>query len=253
MVYMKKLKIDNSKIQNQTNFEYHGKEELLNSETGSKLSNRDVVLKLARGLSANNLKKLKVVEFGAGSGALAEIWRTEFGISPICIEIDGALVETLKAKGFITFKDIGDIRNLASFVYTSNVLEHIEDDVMALKKMKEKIQIGGLLAVYVPALPFLYSDFDRKVGHFRRYQKKELIEKVTLAGFKIKDCYYNDCLGIFASLAVKILGYNEISLLRSKKSLILYDRVIYPISRILDCLIFRKVIGKNLFLFAVND
>ena len=242
-----------SQKQTDLNLDYSAKKNLFDTEEGLISYNRDLIKKFRKGLGLkSNQKSVDLIEFGAGSGALAEIWRSEFGISPICIEIDDVLVDRLKVKGFITFKDIGDINNLAPFVYTSNVLEHIEDDVMALKKIKEKMQKGGLLAVYVPALPFLYSDFDRSVGHFRRYRKTELMKKVTLAGFKIEDCYYNDCLGIFASLAVKILGYNKISLLRSKKSLKLYDKVIYPMSKILDRVIFRRIIGKNLFLFAVN-
>ena len=251
---MKKPKFNSAIVQNQNQHEYHGKQELYNSETGSKLSNKDLIDKFATGLGlTNNKKNITLVEFGAGSGALAEIWRSEFGIAPICIEIDDVLVEKLKAKGFITFKDISNINNLAPFVYTSNVLEHIEDDVKALKKIKEKMQVGGSLAIYVPALPFLYSDHDRKIGHFRRYRKKELLEKVSLAGFKIEDCYYNDCIGVLAELSVKLLGWNGKSGLGSEKSFIFYDKVIYPISKILDRLIFRRVIGKNLFLFAVND
>jgi hypothetical protein len=50
-----------------------------------------------------------------------------------------------------------------------------------------------------------------------------------------------------------VLGYKNKAGLGSPKSIVLYDKVIYPISKILDYLIFRKVIGKNLFLFAVNE
>ena len=247
---------EKKQFQKQTdqNLDYSARNNLFDTEEGLISYNRDLIDKFATGLGlTNNKKNITLVEFGAGSGALAEIWRSEFGIAPICIEIDDVLVEKLKAKGFITFKDISNINNLAPFVYTSNVLEHIEDDVKALKKIKEKMQVGGSLAIYVPALPFLYSDFDKSVGHFRRYRKKELLEKVSLAGFKIEDCYYNDCIGVLAELSVKLLGWNGKSGLGSEKSFIFYDKVIYPISKILDRLIFRRVIGKNLFLFAVND
>ena len=123
----------------------------------------------------------------------------------------------------------------------------------ALNEIRRKIKPGGKLAIYVPALPFLYSGLDEKVGHYRRYTKKELIKKVSEAGFTVKDCYYNDSLGILATLTVKVLGYKNKVGLGSPKSIVLYDKVVYPISKILDRLIFRKVIGKNLFLFAVND
>ena len=243
-----------SQKQTDLNLDYSAKKNLFDTEEGLISYNRDLIKKFRKGLGLkSNQKSVDLIEFGAGSGALAEIWRSEFGISPICIEIDDVLVERLKAKGFITFKDISNINNLAPLVYTSNVLEHIEDDVTALKKIKEKMQKGGLLAIYVPALPFLYSDHDRKIGHFRRYRKTELMKKVTLAGFKIEDCYYNDCTGVLAELSVKLFGWNGKSGLGSEKSFIFYDKIIYPVSKILDRLIFRKVIGKNLFLFAVNE
>jgi len=110
---------------------------------------------------------------------------------------------------------------------------------------------GGIIGIYVPALPFLFSNFDREVGHFRRYKKRELIKLVKLAGFEIENCYFNDSIGVIASLVVKIFGYNK-EKFGSKKSLILYDKYIYPISKILDKIIFKHLIGKNLFLFAKN-
>jgi predicted SAM-dependent methyltransferase len=58
-------------------------------------------------------------------------------------------------------------------IYSSNVLEHIEDDSRALNEMFAKLQINGKLAIYVPAFMFLFSDLDIKAGHFRRYSKKE--------------------------------------------------------------------------------
>ena len=111
---------------------------------------------------------------------------------------------------------------------------------------------GGKIAIYVPALSMLFSDLDRHVGHFRRYEKKELIHKVELAGYEIETCFYNDCLGVLASLSLRLLGYKNRAGLGSKKSLLIYDKFIYPVSMILDRIVFRHVIGKNLFLFAVN-
>ena len=110
------------------------------------------------------------------------------------MEIDPKLIEILKSKGFQTYTDISLIPGLFNSVYTSNVLEHIENDTDTLVSIKKKMLPGALLVIYVPALPFLFSEMDAKVGHYRRYTKKELLEKVSQAGFGIRDCYYNDCL-----------------------------------------------------------
>ena len=64
-----------------------------------------------------------------------------------------------------------------------NVLEHIEDDLFALTQMRNSLAPGGKLALLVPAHRFLYGAFDRAVGHFRRYEKRELAGKLEKAGF----------------------------------------------------------------------
>lgn len=249
-------KIPKVSLQSDSQKIYSGTQELLDGEEGLAGYNLDVVRKLAAGLGmdTNHIGggSSSVVEFGAGTGALAEVWRSEFGMDPICIEIDPELIEILKAKGFITSESTRDLSSEISFIYTSNVLEHIEDDVNALIKIRERMQQGGKIAIYVPALPMLFSDLDRKVGHFRRYEKKELVHKVKMAGFEIEKCFYNDCLGVLASLSLRLLGYKSRTGLGSKMSLLIYDKFIYPVSMILDKLVFKHVIGKNLFLFAFN-
>jgi SAM-dependent methyltransferase len=252
---MKKHKDKTTNVQNQDNSEYSGKEELRDLEEGLENYNKDIVFKIAKGLGITEKSNITegFAEFGAGTGALAEIWRDKFHINPICIEIDSSLIQILKTKSFTTYENLSSIYNSLSFVYTSNVLEHIEDDLSALKDIKKKIKPGGSLAIYVPALPFLYTDMDKKVGHYRRYTRSELVKKVSSAGFTVQESFYNDSLGVLATLIVKVLGYKNKAGLGSQKSIILYDKVVYPISKILDRLIFRKVIGKNLFLFAVND
>jgi 2-polyprenyl-3-methyl-5-hydroxy-6-metoxy-1,4-benzoquinol methylase len=68
-----------------------------------------------------------------------------------------------------------------------NVLEHIEDDRFALAQMNHVLKPGGRLALLVPAHQLLYGEFDRAVGHFRRYEKRDLAEKLTASGFVIRE------------------------------------------------------------------
>ena len=252
---MKRYKYKKINTQNRNNPEYSGKEELFDLEEGLENYNKDIVLKIAKGLSlgekSNGFENF--AEFGAGTGALAEIWRSEFNINPICIEIDPALITILRNKGFTTYNNLNLVNNSLAFIYTSNVLEHIKNDSRALKEIKKKLRPGGMLAIYVPALPFLYTSMDKKVGHYRRYTRKELIKKVSAAGFSVQESYYNDSLGVLATLIVKVLGYKNKTGLGSPRSIILYDKVLYPISKILDRIIFKRIVGKNLFLFATNN
>ncbi len=66
-----------------------------------------------------------------------------------------------------------------------NVLEHIADDLFALEQMRAVLAGDGHLVLLVPAHPLLYGEFDRALGHFRRYRKSELIGKLKGKGFKI--------------------------------------------------------------------
>jgi SAM-dependent methyltransferase len=68
-----------------------------------------------------------------------------------------------------------------------NVLEHIEDDLFALAQMRDSLATGGSLALLVPAHRFLYGAFDRAVGHFRRYEKRELADKLKNTGFAVRE------------------------------------------------------------------
>jgi len=240
--------------QTNSNSDYSGIEELFDVEQGLKFYNKDVVKKMLKGLSLLDRSKdpSSIVEFGAGTGALAEVMELEHGLKPVCVEIDPKLIEILKSKGFQTYTDIELLPGLADFIYTSNVLEHIKDDIDALVQIKSKMLPGALLAIYVPALPILYSEMDAKVGHYRRYTKKELKQKVKDAGLNIDNCSYNDFLGVPAMLSLKLFGFKGKSGIGSKRSLVVYDRVIYPVSKFLDYFFMKKLIGKNLLLIASN-
>jgi hypothetical protein len=173
-----------------------------------------------------------------------------FDVDPICVEISPTLIKILQVKEFETVSSVQNMSSKTFFLYTANVLEHIDDDVKALKMIRESMAPGGKIAIYVPALPILFSDLDRKVGHFRRYKRKELIHKVISAGYEVQNCYFNDSVGVLASLVLKVVGYKNKLGLGSKGSLFFYDQYVYPISKILDQIFFKYVIGKNLFLFA---
>ncbi len=67
-----------------------------------------------------------------------------------------------------------------------NVLEHIEHDLFALDQIRSVLKPGGKLALLVPAHQFLYGEFDRAVGHFRRYGKRELTIKLEKTGFAVR-------------------------------------------------------------------
>lgn len=81
-------------------------------------------------------------------------------------------------------------------IVCSNVLEHVEDDDAVLKNFYQLLPAGGKLIVLVPALKMLYNILDRELGHFRRYNRKELIQKLTLNSYKINYLTFFNFFGI---------------------------------------------------------
>ena len=204
--------------------------------------------------------KGNLLEYGAGIGTLATLFEAREGLKPKCIEIDPNLKRVLVERGFKCYDNIDQIDELFDGVYTSNVLEHIEDDVGSLKKIRSVMKPQSNLVVYVLAFQCLYSLWDNSVGHRRRYNKKELLFKLDVAGFDVTKVIYVDTLGFFASFAARIFGYKKSTEVKDEKManyhvadarvLILYDRLLYRVSRIFDFIGFRYIFGKNILAVA---
>ena len=79
-----------------------------------------------------------------------------------------------------------------------NVLEHIPDDLAALQDLRALLKPGGRVIVFAPAFDGLYSDFDRLVGHHRRYRKSHLVTLADRAGLKVVDVRYVNSVGAIA-------------------------------------------------------
>ena len=87
-----------------------------------------------------------------------------------------------------------------------NVLEHIEDDRAVLKNLFDHVPSGCRLAILVPFGMSLYSDFDKELGHFRRYEKGELEGKMREAGFTVEHQFYFNKAGKLAWFVANTLG-----------------------------------------------
>ncbi|MBC7463017.1 MAG: methyltransferase domain-containing protein [Actinobacteria bacterium] len=239
-------------VQSKEHVEYSGHQELKATEEGLIGYSTDIVRNLAKkmGIRKSERRDISILEFGAGSGFLADIWRNELGTTPDCCEIDPLLITEIKSRGLVCYTDIGTLPKKYEYIYTSNVLEHIEDDERVLKDLYQALTSSGTIGIYVPAFPFLFSGMDVAVGHVRRYRRKELISKVQRAGFEVKSCHYADFIGYFASIALKIVGFKGRTNLGSTGSLKFYDSWVYPLSRVLDNAGFKYLVGKNLILIA---
>jgi SAM-dependent methyltransferase len=242
-----------AKFQSISNPTFSGSRQLFDSEAGLTRYTADIVTKFYELMNLERIiiqDKGKILEFGAGTGFLAQLFVSNFGIRPECVELDPVLAKLLRDRGFKCFRFLIETKQNYDAIYTSNVLEHIENDQDVLSELYASLISGGWIAIYVPAHSFLYTQMDLEVGHVRRYSKSELKRKVRQAGFEIETLNYNDSLGFFATLLVKIMGYREKGNLGSTKSLLFYDKNLFPVSRFMDRVIFRFLVGKNLMLTA---
>jgi SAM-dependent methyltransferase len=189
-----------------------------------------------------------VLEIGAGTGEIAEGLLKE-GRKLILNEMDELLYIQLKSrfnnnsnvkiiKGDINVmkRDIFKITGSSGkdekvdTILMINVLEHIKDDVLILRKAKEILGNSGRLILYVPAHRWLYGEYDRVLGHYRRYSKKLLKNILEGGGFKVKILKGMHFTGVFGWLLYKLTGvhgHNE-AMVRH------YDRLVIPVSRFIE-------------------
>jgi len=87
-----------------------------------------------------------------------------------------------------------------------DVLEHIDDDVAALRTLRERLAPGGTLLLTVPALPWLWSDHDVLHQHKRRYTRALLAERLHAAGFEIAGIGFFNTLLFPLALAQRLIA-----------------------------------------------
>jgi SAM-dependent methyltransferase len=192
-----------------------------------------------------------VLEVGAGIGTNTVLLRPFTQGRWTCLEPDEKLVTELKAvltrskleqscriiTG--TISDLPASDRFDTIIYI-DVLEHIPDDGAELARAAERLRPAGKVVVLSPAHQWLFSEFDKSIGHCRRYSKHTLLSATpeTLCPMK---CFYLDACGLFLSLANRLLLRQS---LPTVKQILFWDRVVVPVSRLIDPLLCHRM-GKS--------
>ena len=187
-----------------------------------------------------------VLEVGAGIGETARHLLDGRQRSWLCLEPDERLGTRLRA-----WAEAGDVAPLPTVqigttadldprsrfdtILYIDVLEHIEDDRAEMARAAELLAPRGTLIVLSPAFQQLFSDFDRSVGHFRRYTRASLAEVMPPSLRQVR-LRYLDSVGFLASLSNRALLRQA---LPTRRQIALWDRVMIPASRVLDPLLAR--------------
>lgn len=88
----------------------------------------------------------------------------------------------------------------ADAVVCMNVLEHIEDDEAAVKLFSKRLRPGGFLVLLIPAVPWVFGEIDRRLGHYRRYSKGSVRELMRKTGMTLSRLRYFNFIGVWGWL-----------------------------------------------------
>lgn len=127
-----------------------------------------------------------------------------------------------------------------------NVFEHIPDDVVAFKSLRDLVEPGGAVILVVPAFPSAMSKFDHLVGHVRRYTTESLRSSLMAAGLAVEQLRYINPIGLLSWYA----GPKALNMVPHNGPLLrLYDRLLVPVARGLDRMGVRPF-GQSVFAVA---
>jgi len=126
--------------------------------------------------------------------------------------------------------------NTFDTVIALNVIEHVKEDGLAIVNCKKLLKEGGHLIVLVPAYQLLYNRFDKELGHYRRYSKKEM-QRLVSPHLSIVQCRSFNLAGI--------LGWFVSGTILKNKVIPSYQMDVYntlvPLFKILDSMVSHRI------------
>ncbi|HTE26581.1 class I SAM-dependent methyltransferase [Flavitalea sp.] len=195
--------------------------------------------------------KGNVLEVGAGIGSTTSSLCDGSQKEWLCVEPDPLLFDKLEQKVIAgelpacckaikgTTSDLPVKSRFDAIMYI-DVIEHIENDAAELEQAYKLLADGGHLIVLVPAHQYLYNEFDKAIGHYRRYNKAMLKKAAPLA-LGLEKIRYLDSCGLFASLSNKYFLKQQYPTIKQIK---FWNNVIVPVSKLTD-IIFNYSLGKT--------
>lgn len=193
-----------------------------------------------------------ILETGSGYGTFSEKIIRDFSGKVFLTEIDPNFMKILK-KSFRSErvrilkldldnkKDFSDLEIKFDSILSINVLEHVKDDIFALRMLKNILKPDGRIILLVPCHKFLFCSLDIAEGHHRRYSKKELEEKIKKAGLKIEKAFW---FNMFAIPGRFVNGNIFQSRRTHASSFRLFNNLI-PILSFLEEKIFKNITGVS--------
>ena len=192
-----------------------------------------------------------VLEVGAGIGATTLALHDGTARQWVCLEPDQSLALRLKSRLGASPNSatvnvvVGSLRTFAvrpcfDCILYVDVLEHIKDDQSQIVAAARLVRPSGHIVILSPAHRWLFSEFDKSIGHLRRYDRAGL-RALMPGGWMEEKNVYMDSIGVLLSL-VNVLGLRQS--IPTESQIRLWDKVCVPVSRLTDRL-FCGAAGKS--------
>ncbi len=209
-----------------------------------------------------------VWEIGCGYGQYTRMLLND-GRSVVASDIDNDLLADLQAnvrtgpdRLTVRWVDLSAAEHVSlppdrpvDTVLSLNVLEHIRDDVAALRYIRSVVPTGTRAVFLTPAFEALYGFMDRDAGHFRRYTRGSLSAAFRDAGWRVRRSFYLNALGGLGWwVRSRVLRPPSASLDSPEVNadIAFFDRYCVPVTRVLD-LALHPFFGQSVVVVAEHE
>jgi SAM-dependent methyltransferase len=170
---------------------------------------RRVLMDLLKDVAGSRSGSIRILDYGCGTGGNTPSYASLGSV--VGIEPDGAAIRLAGRRAGARYARASGTQlpfraGVFDTVVASDVLEHIDDDLAAVSEIARVLTPGGAVVFSVPAHPWLFSEHDAALHHFRRYTKAGLRGVLERGGLKIRRLtYWNTAL--FPAVALhRLLG-----------------------------------------------
>ena len=156
---------------------------------------------------------VNILDIGCGTGVIADYFSRRNNVVGLDVSAEALKFARLRNPSLRWVKgDAQQVRfaaNSFDWVFASDVIEHVADDVKALRSMHKVLKKNGKVLITVPALMWLWGKDDDLLHHYRRYTRKQLRAVLERAGFRVVFLNYWNLLMLPAAMVYKRVNKDQ--------------------------------------------
>ena len=188
-----------------------------------------------------------LLDVGAGNGGLVNYYfqiAKKINIFEPSKNLNKRIKKKFKNKKIKIYLNKPHPKKKFDVIMYMDVIEHIENYDQEIQSILKNLKNNGYLIINVPAFNCLYTEFDKNVGHTKRFVKKDLQDLAQKHLLKLKLIEYYDIIGFFLIFISKFIFQSHLKTKNVSRNIKIWNTLI-PISKFLDKVFF-NVLGKSL-------